>query len=120
MQKEARARIKINELLKRAGWRFFDDEDGLSNIALEEKRLLVISPFNEQTTRVTKETVFIRSRLILQLIDEIYIPYVHPGGVLEKLLNKFGENKIFNFGNQNPNLFVNLRGKWNEILSKNW
>jgi predicted Rossmann fold nucleotide-binding protein DprA/Smf involved in DNA uptake len=63
-------------------------------MALEEKRLLVISPFNEQTTRVTKETAFIRNRLILQLTDEIYIPYVHPGGMLEKLLNEFGR-KIF-------------------------
>lgn len=36
MLKEARARIKINELLKRAGWRFFDDENGRANIALEK------------------------------------------------------------------------------------
>ena len=28
MQKEAKARIKINELLQNAGWRFFDDEKG--------------------------------------------------------------------------------------------
>jgi type I restriction enzyme R subunit len=26
MQKEAKARIKINKLLEEAGWRFFDDE----------------------------------------------------------------------------------------------
>ena len=35
MQKEAKARIRINGLLHRAGWRFFDDENGLANIALE-------------------------------------------------------------------------------------
>lgn len=63
-------------------------------MALEEKRLLVISPFTEQTAKVTKETAFIRNRLILQLTDEIYIPYVHPGGMLEKLLNEFGKNKV--------------------------
>jgi len=34
-QKEAKARIKINELLKEAGWRFFDDENGPANIQLE-------------------------------------------------------------------------------------
>ena len=33
--KEAKARIKINKLLEEAGWRFFDDEDGPANIALE-------------------------------------------------------------------------------------
>ncbi len=34
-QKEARARIKINDLLKEAGWRFFDDSTGRANIVLE-------------------------------------------------------------------------------------
>jgi len=28
MQKEAKARIRINKLLEEAGWRFFDDENG--------------------------------------------------------------------------------------------
>jgi len=32
---EAKARIKINRFLEKAGWRFFDDEKGLANIALE-------------------------------------------------------------------------------------
>jgi len=35
MHKEAKARILINDLLRRSGWRFFDDESGPANIALE-------------------------------------------------------------------------------------
>jgi len=35
MQKEAKARIRINGLLQHTGWRFFDDENGPANIALE-------------------------------------------------------------------------------------
>jgi len=35
MSKEAKARIKINEMLKEAGWKFFDDADGKANILLE-------------------------------------------------------------------------------------
>lgn len=35
MATEAKARIKINRLLEKAGWRFFDDEQGPANIALE-------------------------------------------------------------------------------------
>jgi len=35
MQKEAKARIKINKLLEQSGWCFFDDENGIANIALE-------------------------------------------------------------------------------------
>ncbi len=34
-EKEAKARIKINELLLESGWRFFDDEYGKANIQLE-------------------------------------------------------------------------------------
>jgi len=33
--KEAKARIKINQMLERSGWRFFDDKDGKANIVLE-------------------------------------------------------------------------------------
>ncbi len=33
--KEAKARIKINKLLEKAGWRFFDSQDGKANIQLE-------------------------------------------------------------------------------------
>jgi len=35
MSKEAKARIKINDLLKEAGWKFFDDAEGKANIVLE-------------------------------------------------------------------------------------
>lgn len=35
MQKEAKARILINDFLRRSGWRFFDDESGPANIMLE-------------------------------------------------------------------------------------
>ena len=35
MKNEAHARIKINQLLTEAGWRFFDCEDGKANILLE-------------------------------------------------------------------------------------
>lgn len=36
MAKEAKARILINDLLKRSGWRFFDNENGPASIALEQ------------------------------------------------------------------------------------
>ncbi|HBZ34965.1 MAG TPA: restriction endonuclease subunit R [Rikenellaceae bacterium] len=35
MQKEARARIKINDLLLNSGWRFFANENGSANVILE-------------------------------------------------------------------------------------
>jgi len=36
MQKEAKARIKINSLLQDSGWRFFDDKTGPRNIEVED------------------------------------------------------------------------------------
>ena len=33
--KEAQARIKINQRLQESAWRFFDDENGRANVALE-------------------------------------------------------------------------------------
>ena len=36
LKKEARARIKINKLLEKAGWRFFDNPQGKANIQLEQ------------------------------------------------------------------------------------
>ena len=35
MKNEAHARIKINQLLTEAGWRFFDNEEEKANILLE-------------------------------------------------------------------------------------
>ncbi|BFP40451.1 hypothetical protein FGF1_12960 [Flavobacteriaceae bacterium GF1] len=37
MKNEAHARIKINQLLEEAGWRFFDNEEGKANILLENQ-----------------------------------------------------------------------------------
>ncbi|MBN1408633.1 MAG: hypothetical protein JW956_12620 [Calditrichaceae bacterium] len=34
-EKEAKARIKINKLLKEAGWRFIADNNGTANIVME-------------------------------------------------------------------------------------
>jgi len=37
LQNEAHARIKINQLLEEAGWRFFDNDKGKANILLENQ-----------------------------------------------------------------------------------
>ncbi|WP_205528272.1 DEAD/DEAH box helicase family protein [Flavobacterium psychrotrophum] len=47
MKNEAHARIKINQLLNEAGWRFFDTEQGTSNIVLENHVKITHSDIDE-------------------------------------------------------------------------
>ena len=42
--KEAKARIVINQLLMDAGWRFFDSDKGKANIQLEPNVTICIDP----------------------------------------------------------------------------
>jgi len=46
MSKVAKARIKINDLLKEAGWKFFDDGEGGANIVLESNVKITESHIN--------------------------------------------------------------------------
>ncbi len=55
--KEATARIKINKLLETAGWRFFDDDTGPANIALEPHVKLKqseVDAFGENFEKISK------------------------------------------------------------------
>jgi len=47
MQKEAKARIKINELLQNAGWRFFDDKNKKANVVLENNAKITKQAIDE-------------------------------------------------------------------------
>ncbi|MFH1074330.1 MAG: hypothetical protein V1752_04490, partial [Candidatus Firestonebacteria bacterium] len=40
MQKEAKARLKINELLKESGWRLIDSAEGRANVSVEANIIL--------------------------------------------------------------------------------
>ena len=53
---------------------------------LEQGRLLIISPFDKRTRRVTELTAETRNKLMIDLSDNITVGYVSEGGQLEKLL----------------------------------
>jgi hypothetical protein len=55
-------------------------------LPIEEGRLLIITPFDENVKRVTKQTSLVRNQLIIETADEIAVGYQTPGGELEKLL----------------------------------
>ena len=54
--------------------------------AINEKRLLIVTPFDEKIKRVTRETASQRNRFMAELADEIFVAYALPGGNIEKLI----------------------------------
>ncbi len=55
--------------------------------AVNENRLLVISPFEKETKRVTRETAKKRNEEIIEICQKIVVGYKSKNGQLEKLLN---------------------------------
>jgi len=43
--------------------------------AIENKNLLIVSPFNRPIKRISKETAIKRNRYMVDLVDKIFIPY---------------------------------------------
>ena len=64
-------------------------------VALDQKRLLVISLFPSEVKRVTLSTSLIRNKKIIELADELFLAYVSKGGQIEKL-NDLYKNKLSN------------------------
>lgn len=54
--------------------------------AVEQDRLLVISPFDKTVKRVTRETAEKRNRKILEISDRIIVGHKAKGGQLDRLL----------------------------------
>ena len=55
--------------------------------AIMANRLLIISPFNLRTKRLTRETASIRNQVILQISNQIVVGYKTPNGQLDNLIN---------------------------------
>ena len=55
--------------------------------AVNEKRLLIISPFEKETKRITRETAKTRNEEIIEICNKIVVGYKSKNGQLENLLN---------------------------------
>lgn len=62
--------------------------------AVIDNRLLMITPFKDEITRVTQETAWIRNRLMIELADEAFFPYVSKGGSLDQIISQIPEKKF--------------------------
>ncbi len=54
--------------------------------AIDENRLLVISPFDDKITQNSKESCYKRNEVILEIADEVVVAFATKNGKLEKLL----------------------------------
>lgn len=61
--------------------------------ALEQNRLLIVTPFDVTVKRITMETSIKRNELMVEIADEIFVAYSSKGGNIDKLLRKIPNNK---------------------------
>jgi len=55
---------------------------------VEKSRLLIISPFQDSNKRMTKDNAIIRNKYIIEISDELKVPYISKNGLLNKLLKE--------------------------------
>ncbi len=73
MNKEARARIKINKLLEEAGWRFFDENSKPANVVLEPNTKIVQNQLDDFGDNFEKTT---NGFIDYLLLDDNGFPFI--------------------------------------------
>lgn len=53
---------------------------------IEKGRILIISPFNQEVKRASEKTALQRNKFIIELSDEIFIPYKSQDSQLTKII----------------------------------
>jgi hypothetical protein len=56
--------------------------------ALDQNRLLIISPFSVDVKRASKKTAQLRNRMMIEMAEKITIGFMSKGGLLEKLVSE--------------------------------
>ncbi len=77
--------------------------------AVGRGNLIILSPFPEDTLRVTTKTALERNRFVGRLAEQIFISYAAPGGRMERLCKEWiaAGKTVLTFDSQyNTNLFT--------------
>ncbi len=56
---------------------------------MEEGRLLIITPFQNEVKKITQQTAYIRNMMMIKLSDKIIVGYIQSEGLLDKCLKEF-------------------------------
>ncbi len=62
--------------------------------ALEQNRLLILSPFEETINRITSETAEKRNRMMMEIADQIVFGHISEDGMLSKLQREYKSKKM--------------------------
>lgn len=57
--------------------------------AIENNRLLVITPFSANNIRVGKRNALMRNELMVKIADEVFVAYADKGGETERLIKNY-------------------------------
>ena len=63
--------------------------------AINAGRLLIVTPFSKEVTRVTAATAEMRNRFMITMADEIVVGYAKEGGMLDKVITGIEEKKVY-------------------------
>lgn len=82
-------------------------------LAINEGRLLLISPFGENVLRVTSDTASVRNDFVAALADRVFVSYAASGSKTEALCRKVIEwgKPLFTFDNRENDAIINLGAK---------
>jgi hypothetical protein len=90
--KEATARIKINKLLEKAGWRFFANEQGQANIQLEPKvklKLQILDALGENFEKLSNGFIdFAGGHGAMRMRASLTCPRVGPGRAVRRRVTR--------------------------------
>lgn len=62
--------------------------------AMEQERLLIVTPFDKTITRITRETANKRNKIMVDIADDVFLAYATPNENLDELLTGIKDKKI--------------------------
>lgn len=74
---------------------------------LDQNRLLLLSPFEPEIKRISKENSQQRNHILATMAHTLFIPYAHPGGQLEQLCLELSKQQ---------QVFCTLASEYNQKL----
>lgn len=92
--------------------------------ALDDNRLLIISPFPDSVRRVSEKTALRRNLYMIEIADEVLVAHAEKGGQIEKLLInekkvKWIDGGVSGGGREKSETMIKEEYQYSELTGKN-